>query len=377
MKNSPRQQARPRESKSGIPEPPKRSWFSNIGLGQDKEYFIENLSMLMASGMNIISALDAIREGLKTKRMRVILDTLKTDVDAGSPIWKALLKTGLLSEHNISLLKIGEESGRLPANLKVISIQNQKDKIFKSKISSALLYPVIVLSLTMVVGIGIAWFVLPKLTNVFNQLNLKLPLTTKILLGIGNFLNTYGIVAVPSFLIFLAIFFYFIFIFKKTRFIGQKIILGMPGIKTVVQQIELSKFGFILGNLLGAGMPLVDALNSLREVSTFVAYQKLYVFLRDNIEEGNTFQKCFTNYPGGKKLIPYPVQTMIFTSEQSGSLKETFTMIGNMFEEKTDISTKNLSSILEPILLFVIWIVVVFVALSIILPIYNLTGSLS
>jgi len=329
----------------------------------------------MASGMNIISALDAIKDGLKTKRMKRILDALKTEVDAGSPIWKAISKTGLLSEHNISLLKIGEESGRLSANLRVISIQNQKDKIFKSKIASALLYPVTVLSLTMIVGIGIAWFILPKLANVFTQLKLDLPVTTRLLLAVGNFLNKEGIVAVPSLLAFLIVAFYFIFIFKKTRFIGQRIILSTPGVKTVIQQIELAKLGFILGSLLDAGMPLVDALDSLREVSTFVEYQKLYIFLRDNIEEGNTFQKCFTNYPKVKKLIPYPVQQMIFTSEQSGSLKETFVMIGNMFEEKTDISTKNLSTILEPVLLFIIWLVVVFVALSVVLPIYNLIGG--
>lgn len=353
----------------------KRSWFSNIGLGQEKDYFIENLSMLLASGMNITSALDAIKGGLKTKTMKNVTEELKVLIDDGSPVWKALDSTGLLSEHAISLIKIGEESGRLPANLKVISIQNQKERMFRSKIASALMYPVAVLFMTLVIGIGISWFILPKLAKVFDSLRLDLPITTKILIAFGNFLGKNGQYVIPAFLIVLFFLFYFIFIFKRTRHIGQKIIFNLPGIKVLVQQIELARFGFILGNLLEAGMPLVDALDSLKEVSTFVAYQKLYIFLRSNVEEGNSFQKCFSMYSGIEKLIPYPVQQMIVTSEQSGSLKETLLGIGEMYEEKTDISTKNLATILEPVLLFIIWLAVLFVALSVIMPIYNLIGG--
>jgi len=170
---------------------------------------------------------------------------------------------------------------------------------------------------------------------------------------------------------------YFLFGYKKTKFIGQKIIFAIPGINSLVQEIELSRFGYTLGNLLDAGMPLVASLDSLREISSFLEYQKFYVFLRDMVEEGNSFQKCFSMYKKTERLIPFPIQQMIITSEQSGSLKESLMSIGEMYEEKTDISTKNLAVILEPILLVVIWLVVVFVALSVILPIYGLVGGFS
>lgn len=353
----------------------KHSAFYNIGIGQDKTYFIENLAMLLVSGMNIISALDSIKAGLKSNRMRKIVEELKIEVDQGVPVWQALDNTGLLSTHAVALIKIGEESGRLSANLKVIATQEQKEKMFRSKVTSALMYPVIILFFTLVVGIGIAWFILPKLSGVFNSLDIKLPITTKILLNIGAYLDKNGLVVVPAFLVLLFIMFYFLFFFPKTKFIGQKIIFRIPGINILVQQIELSRFGFILGTLLSAGMPLVNALKSLEEISTFREYKRLYRYLASNIEDGNSFQKCFAAYKSSNRLIPFPVQQMIVAAEQSGNLKGTLTAIGDNFEEKTDISTKNLSVALEPILLFVIWAVVVFVALSVIMPIYSLIGG--
>lgn len=355
----------------------KRSVLSNFGLGQERDYFMENLSMLLASGMNIISALDAVKGGVRSKVMKQIIDQLKVEIDDGSPIWKALDNTSLISNHSVALIKIGEESGRLPANIKVISIQTQKERLFRSKLFSALLYPVAVLCLTFVIGVGIAWFILPKLSTVFASMRLKLPITTKLLISMGTFLGKNGLIVIPSFIVLILILSYFLFVFKKTKFIGQKIIFVIPGVKGLIQQIELSKFGYTLGNLLDAGMPLVDALDSLREISSFLEYQKFYVFLRNMVEEGNSFQKCFEMYENTEKLVPFPIQQMIVTSEQSGSLKESLLSIGEIFEEKTDISTKNLAVILEPILLVVIWLVVAFVALSVMMPIYSLVGSFS
>ncbi|HLB32345.1 MAG TPA: type II secretion system F family protein [Patescibacteria group bacterium] len=353
----------------------KRVTWLTIGVKQDKIYFIENLSMLLFAGMNIITALDSIEVGLKSKKMREIVEELKDEIGEGIPIWEALEHTGLLAAHSLALIKIGEKSGRLSANLKVIATQEQKERIFRSKVTSAMLYPAIVLFFTLIVGVGIAWFILPKLSGVFSSLNIKLPITTKFLLGFGEFLGKYGTIVVPSFLVALIILFYFIFFFPKTKIIGQKIIFRIPGVNILSQQIELSRFGFILGTLLSAGMPLVDALSSLAEITGFFDYKKFYKYLSTNIEEGNSFQKCFAGYKHSDRLIPFPVQQMIVASEQSGNLKETLRAIGDNFEEKTDISTKNLSVALEPILLFVIWAVVVFVALSVIMPIYSLIGG--
>ena len=353
------------------------SFFSRIGIGQERDFLVENLSVLIASGMNVISALDAIHGEMKTKIMKKTIETLRAEVDEGMPIWKSLDNTGLFTQHAIALLKIGEESGRLPANLKVISEQSQKDRLFKSKLTSALMYPVAVLAIAFILGILIAWYLLPKMSGIFDSMHMKLPFLTKVIIAFGKFLGSDGYWAVP--VLFTVVFTvgYFLFVNKKTLHIGQAIMFKTPIINRMIMEIELARFGYILSNLLGAGIPLVDALDSLSIASSYIRYQKFYAYMRDNIELGNTFQKCFSDYPvKSSKLIPYPIQMMVITSEQSGKLEETLGVVGKMYDEKTEITTKNLSTMLEPIMMIVIFGAVLVLALGVLLPLYGMLGGI-
>lgn len=362
---------------SEIEKKKRRHVFISLIPGEEKEYFIENLSMLLASGMDILSAVDSIKKEIHSSQMKQVIDNLREDVEAGSPIWKALEETKIFPAFITALIRIGEHSGSLVKNLKVISVQQKKDRSFNAKIRSAMLYPVFVLTLTLVVGISIAWFILPRLTVVFDQLRVELPLITKILIAFGKFIDQHGLVAVPSFVVSLAILIYFVFIFSRTKFIGQTLLFGVPGIKKLIQETELARMGYILGTLLAAGLPVVDALKSLAEASTFYKYQKLYLFLRENIEAGSTFQQSFELYQKSQKLVPATIRQLIMVGEKSGHLAETFLSIGEAFEEKIDNTTKNLAVILEPVLLVIVWLGVVAVALAVILPIYSLIGGLN
>lgn len=351
------------------------SWFFNFGITKDRDYFVENLSMLVASGMTITGALDAIGQEVRSKRMKRTIAFLREQIDDGSSLSKALEKSSIFPVHAVSLIRIGEESGKLSENLKVVSEQQEKDRIFKSKILSAMMYPVFVLVLTLIVGIGIAWFILPKLAVVFSQLHIKLPLITKILIAIGNFLGEYGNVVMPALLALLAIAIYFVFYFPKTKILGQVLLFSFPGAKQLIKEVELARFGYLAGTLLEAGLTVTQTLESLRQATTFENYKKLYAALHASIEEGNSFQKSFASYKKSKKLVPIPIQQLIFAGEQSGSLSGTFLKIGKNYEEKTETTTKNLTVILEPILLVIVWLGVVAVALAVILPIYSLIGN--
>ena len=333
--------------------------------------------MLLDSGMDILLSLESIKKEVRSKRLKRIIEGLKEDIDDGFPVWRALENAQLLSGYIISLVKIGEQSGKLPDNLKIISAQQQKNKNFHAKIKSAMMYPLLVLSLATIVGIGIAWFILPKLSVMFKQLKVELPLATKILLSIGNFMGDYGLIAAPLFLLSLSVIIYFIFLFPKTKFIGQAILFRLPGSKEMIKEVELARFGYLMGTLFEAGIPIVNSIDSLADVTSFYAHKKFYFFLRNNIREGNSFQKSFEAYPKSKKLIPLYVQHMIVAGEKSGRLPETFLKIGEMFEEKTENTTKNFTVILEPVLLIIVWLGVVSIALAIILPIYSLVGGLN
>ncbi len=344
-------------------------------LYKERDYFIENVSMMIAAGMPILQAIDSIRGESRSRRMRKILSYVHREVDAGTPIWQALQKTNIFSEHEISLLFLGEKSGRLIENLAVIASEQEKNRLFRSKIRSALMYPSLVLMLTVVIGVGITWFILPKLATVFTQLHVALPLITQIVIGIGTFLGAYGQYVIPGGIIIGGTIFYFIFSFSKTKSIGQYILFSLPAMRQLIKEIELARFGYLLGTLLDAGLPITQALGALANTTGIIPYQKLYAHLHDSIEEGDSFQKSFDAFRHSVRLIPKSVQQLIVSGEQSGTLSATLLKIGQTYETKSDTTTKNLSVIVEPILLVIVWLGVVAVALAVILPIYSLIGG--
>ncbi len=350
---------------------------STFGLSKERDHFIENLSMLVLSGMSINSALASIIKETKSQGMRAILERVLAEVESGSPIWKAFDKTRLFKGYTISLIRLGEESGNFAENLKVVALEEEKDREFKSKVRSALMYPIFVLGLTAIVGIGISWFILPKLAKIFTDLKLALPFITKVLLGFGVFLSKYGLIVVPIGALVLGIIFYFVFINAKTKFIGESVIFSIPGIKTLMMEVEVARFGYLLGTLLEAGLPVTKAIDSLANASEVLRYKAFYIHLRDSVDMGNSFQKSFGLYKKIDKLIPQPIQQLVISGEQSGNLNKTLIKVGQVLEAKSDTTTKNLTIIMEPILLVIVWLGVVTVAFAVILPIYSLVGGLN
>jgi len=355
----------------------KITFWNHFGTKEDREYFLENLSLLISSGMGIMIALETIQKDMKSKTMQGIIKTIQKDIENGEPLWKSIQQTNLLPERVIPLLKIGEDSGKLAENIQMIVAQEQKNEMFKTKVKSGMMYPVILLFFTLIIGVGIAWFLLPQLAGMFNKLDMKLPLITKILINAGVFLGANGTWAIPLFLLIFWGIFYFTFFYKKTKFIGQNILLHTPIIKKLIIQTEIARMGYLMGTLLDAGIPIADALESFEKATNIKKYQKFYGHMVKSIREGNTFRQCFENYPKSTNIIPSPVQQMIITAESSEGLKKIFYKISNNFEEKIDITTKNLSVLLEPLMLIIIWVGVVFVALAVILPIYSLIGNVN
>ena len=214
-------------------------------------------------------------------------------------------------------------------------------------------------------------------STVFGQLDVELPFITKILIAVGTFLGNYGLIVLPAFIIFLGVIVFFIFFFSKTKFIGQSILFATPGIQRLIREIELARFGYLLGTLLDAGISITEALDSVEKSTTFPNYKKLYVHLKNSLADGNSFQKSFDLYKKSRKLIPLPIQQLILAGEKSGNLSNTLRTISINFDAKTEQTTKNIAVILEPILLVIVWLGVVAVALAVILPIYSLIGGLN
>jgi type II secretory pathway component PulF len=350
--------------------------YLTLGFGDEKDYFIENLSLLVASGMGITAALESMRGTFKHRKMKRVLSFVEDEVNNGSPLWKALLDAKFLPPRMVYLVKSGEESGRLPEHLNLVTIQQHKERVFISRIRSALLYPTTIFIVAIVVGLGSAWYTLPKLVSVLEQVNVALPFTTLAIISVGNFIQNYGLIFFPCLILGILVFIYFVFFNSKTKVIGEYIIFGIPGVKQLVQGVEVARFGYIFGALLQAGIVIPDALDSLAEGASMILYKRFYINIRDAVVMGKSFQQSIKEYKQAEKLIPLPMQQLIFSAEKSGKLSETLLRIGQIFEEKTDSMAKDLSTILEPLILLIVGAMVGLIALGIISPIYSLVNQI-
>lgn len=346
------------------------------GMEKYKKNFLENLAILLSAGMDVVSALESVEGEFASRRMRFFVRQMKEKVSTGSSLWLAMKETTLFPPRIISLIKIGEESGRLVKNLNTVVIQQEKEWSFKTKIRTAMLYPAIVLPLTFFVSLGISWFALPKLATVFSEFNAELPFLTKILILVGEFLGKYGIFVVPTLIFSFIIVIYFLFSFPRTKAIGQILLAKMPIFRRLIREVELARFGFVFSGLLDAGIPIVEAIDSIQGSTTFFSYRKFYKFLLKDVEKGNSLKKSFNAYKNSEDLIPKSIQNMIVSGEESGKLSEILEKIGHVYEIKIETSIKNISVILEPILLIIIGIAVGAIALAVFMPIYSLTNFL-
>jgi type IV pilus assembly protein PilC len=343
---------------------------------KDREYLTTNLAQLLKAAVPIGEALQSLAETTKSKQFKRALQQMQQDIDDGLPLWKALDRSGVMSAETLALVRLGEEAGNMVENLEVAAKQEEKQRLFRAKVRSALLYPVFVLTLTAFVGLGVAWFLLPKLSVTFGQLHVQLPAISRIFINLGLFLKRDGIWAVPGCIMLILAGIYVLFAAPKTKHIGNTLLFHVPGIGRLLYEIETARFGYLLGTLLTAGLSVTQALELLEQSTDSRRYRRFYAYLGQSFEEGYGFKASFQKYKSTARFLPPSVQQMIIAGERSGTLPQTLLTVGTTYEAKADISTQNLEVILEPILLVIVALGVLGVAIAVILPIYKLVGGL-
>lgn len=344
--------------------------------GKDREYFTANLALLLKAAVPVGEALDSLKETSRSKPLKEATVQMQNDIEEGIPLWRALERSRIVSQQTLSLVRLGEQSGNLVENLKVAAEQDAKQRVFRAKVRSALLYPTFVLSLTAIVGMGVAWFLLPRLAETFDQLNVELPFISRILIDFGLFLKENGLWAIPLGIFIVGIIGYILFAAPKTRMIGQAFLFRVPGVSRLLHEVEIARFGYLLGTLLQAGLSVTQALQLLHDATSVRRYQKLYSYLGQAFEDGYGFRSSLAEYKHIESLLPPAVQQMIIAGERSGALSETLASVGEIYDEKASTTTQNLEVILEPLLLVIVWMGVLGVAVAVILPIYSLIGGL-
>jgi type II secretory pathway component PulF len=340
----------------------------------DRLLFTKHLTTMIKAGIPLPEALETLRDQTKSARLQIVLSKVLASVENGKGLAESLKDFNKdFDQFYVSLVEIGETAGTLEESLDFLAEQLKKDYALRKKIQGALMYPALVFIAMGVMGTFISLAVLPKLVSFFDAFEIDLPFTTKVLLAVANFMASYGVVFFVS--LFIGIFLLWLLMQSKTvKPWWHKQILKMPLFGELIKHSQLSRFARNLGTLLKSGVPIVQALDTTAETLSNLSFKKSVAGLSSTLSKGKSIGKGMEQLDNHD--FPPLVSKMVSVGEKTGKLEDTLLYLAEYYEDEIEDSSKNLTTILEPVLLLVIGLIVGFVALAIISPIYELSGSI-
>ena len=334
--------------------------------------FTKYLAVLLNSGLPIDEALDILLEQ-STGSLKKILGSLKNAVRGGRTLASGLGEyPHIFSSVFVNLVSAGEASGTLQKNFEELAAQLQKEHDLRKKIQGALMYPTIVLMSALVVTTGIVVFVLPNVTSLFQSLNVPLPWTTKLLLGAANVVEHYGVWLALGFAALVAGFLALRRL-PAVMPLTHGILLHSPIIGKVTRNTNLATMTRLMGTLLSTGMPISEALTITGNVLRNVYFRRLFAKMKVALGQGRTLTDALE---GSRSLVPPIALRLIRVGEETGTLGAMLTYLAEFYEREVDEATRNAATLLEPIMIVMIGVMVAGLAFSIIMPIYQVVGSI-
>jgi general secretion pathway protein F len=306
--------------------------------------------------------------------VRSLAASILSDIENGQPLSGALGKFPKdFDSLYLNLVKIGEASGTLSENLGFLSRELDSAYVLRKKIQGILIYPAIVLSMALVLGAGISIFILPRLTKLFDSFDIVLPLSTRILLFIAGFMERHGVVFFAG----LAVFIFLcrlILALPIIRPYWHRMLLSLPVVGGFFRDIAMAHFCRDMGVMLQSGLPIFTALSTEERVMQDRAMARLVASLAGAVSQGRSLSEELSRPQYAH--IPSMAARMIAAGEKTGRLAETFAYLEAFFSDEVDRRIKGMTVVFEPVLLLIVGLIVAFLALAIMTPIYSLTGSI-
>ncbi|OGI29570.1 MAG: hypothetical protein A2288_03170 [Candidatus Moranbacteria bacterium RIFOXYA12_FULL_44_15] len=328
---------------------------------------------MISSGLPLSRALKNISAQTKNKKFKKILDDIFKEIQSGSTFADCLARyPGIFNELFVNMIRVGEAGGNLEEVLNILALQLEKEHDLTSKVRGAMVYPAVIIVAMVGIAILMLTYILPKITGVFKDMNVDLPASTKFVIAISDALQHHGFLVGAGFVA-LVIFFKFFL----TTGAGKKTIafvsIHLPLIKNIVIKVNSARFARIYSSLLKSGVSVVESLKIISRTLTNYYYTEAISSGIEDIQKGVNLSQVIAKYP---KIFPVLVYQMIEVGEETGKTEEVLLKLAEFYEAEIEQITKNMSSIIEPVLMIFIGSAVGFFAVSMLQPMYSLMDNI-
>lgn len=335
--------------------------------------FTKNLSAMLGAGLTLSRALSVIDRQAQNKYLKKIVLSLEESVKAGSSFHEAMAAfPKVFSKLFVAMTKAGEESGQLSDTLKIVANQMETSNNLTKKVKGAMIYPSIIIFAIILIGILMLIYVVPTLSSTFASLGTQLPLATRVIVAASNFMVHNVVVVFISVVVVV----FGGLTFLKSRTGGKMLLfigLRLPVIGELIRETFSARAARTLSSLLSSGVEMLTAISITGEVVGENVFGKVLVDAQELVKKGEPLSKAFEN---NKKLYPIFFSEMIAVGEETGKVASMLEQVAIFYEVDVDNRTKDLSTIIEPILMLFIGVFVGVFALSMIAPIYSLSSKI-
>ncbi len=339
---------------------------------QEKVDLVKNLSLLIKSGKPINESFALLTKQARNPVLAKTLQGAKEKIEKGTSLHKVFDESPHFGKVFVSFIRAGEESGTLEENLGFLGDWLERDNELKKEISSATLYPKIIISFAVILGGALSVFVLPQLLPIFSTLDVELPLMTRVLLFVSEIMQSHGLLVIGGVAALIGGF-YGLLRIKSVKRIFDILKLKFPVFGSISKDYQLTIIAQLITTLFRSGLTINKSLDIIAESVTNIRYKESLNDIRARVAKGTGFSETMEKYPD---LYPQVFISVVATGEETGSYGDSFSYLASFFAGRVTEKTKKLPNVLEPMLLIGIGVFVAFIASAIIMPIYEVTQGL-
>jgi type IV pilus assembly protein PilC len=336
---------------------------------EDIAIFSRQLATMLAAGIPLVQAFEIVGNGHENESMQKLILAIKADVEGGASLHEALAKHPLyFDDLFVNLVEAGEQAGALETLLDKIATYKEKTEAIKKKIKKALFYPAAVVAVAVIVTVILLIFVIPAFEDLFKGFGADLPAFTKMVVDLSNFVRDQGWLLLLGLIAAVSAFLYFKKRSRPMQHFLDRVSLKIPVIGPILEKSAIARYARTLSTMFSAGVPLVEALESVAGATGNIVYEEGVMRMRDEVATGQRLQQSMEN----TDLFPNMVIQMIAVGEESGQLDSMSAKVADFYEEDVDAAVDSMSSLLEPIIMAILGVLVGGLVVAMYLPIFKM-----